>query len=174
VKYLIITNAAGSLNPLIHPGDLMLIDDHINLFFKNPLIGFSVENSSERFVDMSHPYDQELQAITTDVSLKHKIEIKKGVLIGSTGPTYETAAEVRMMQELGGDAGTMSTIPEVIVANQKGLKVLGVSCITNMTTGLSRKKLDHKEVTVVAKKVSTKFGKLIEETIVQIYCKSER
>ncbi len=168
IRYLVITNAAGSLNPLIRPGDLMLIDDHINLFLTNPLIGIGGKSESDRFVDMSAPYSEKLACIAEKAALDLRIELKKGVLIGSSGPTYETAAEVNMMRKLGGDAGTMSTIPEVIVANRLNLEVLGVSCITNMTTGLSGKKLDHREVTEVAALAADRFQKLMEETIVRI------
>lgn len=168
IRYIIITNAAGSLNPLIRPGDIMLIEDHINLFLTNPLIGCSVKSSSDRFIDMSSPYDPELLESARQTGQDIKIQLKKGILSGSTGPTYETAAEVEMMQKLGGDAGTMSTIPEVIVANQLSLKVLGISCITNMTTALSEKKLDHKEVIDTAARMAENFQNLIEGTIVRI------
>jgi purine-nucleoside phosphorylase len=168
IKYLLITNAAGSLNPMIRPGDLMLIDDHINLFFKNPLIGQNTKSAAERFIDMSKPYDPNLIKLAKQTALDLKIELKSGILVSSTGPTYETAAEVKMMQKLGGDAGTMSTVPEVIVANQCGMKVLGISCITNLATGLSQKKLDHQEVTETAGIVADKFQNLVAEIINRI------
>lgn len=168
VRFLIVTNAAGSFNPLFAPGDLMLIDDHINLFFRNPLIGANTNSDTERFVDMSKPYDPRLIAIAERAAREKKISLKKGILVGSTGPCYETAAEVRMMQKLGGDAGTMSTIPEVIVANQTGMRVLGLSCITNYATGLSQRRLHHQEVTETATRVAEKFQDLMEEIITRI------
>ncbi len=172
VEYLVITNAAGSLNLLIRPGNLMLITDHINLFFSNPLVG-QTANTAERFIDMSAPYHPELMKIAEQTALDLGIPLKKGILIGSKGPTYETTAEVELMRRLGGDAAAMSTIPEVIVANQLGLKVLGISCITNLATGLSEHKLDHREVTAVAARVTHEFQKLIEETISRIYRQAE-
>lgn len=173
IRYIIITNASGSLNPLIRPGDLMLIEDHINLFLTNPLIGDSGQSASDRFVDMSEPYDQKLLKIAKQTAQELKIQVQTGVMFGSTGPTYETAAEVIMMQKLGGDAGTMSTIPEVITANQMNMRVLGISCITNMATGLADKKLDHKEVTETASRAAENFRNLIEGIILAIL-KEER
>ncbi len=168
IRYIIITNASGSLNQSIRPGNIMVIEDHINLFLKNPLIGCSARSSSDRFVDMSNPYDIKLLKIAQQTARELKIQVQTGVMCGSSGPTYETAAEVKMMQKLGGDAGTMSTIPEVITANQLGMRVLGISCITNMATGLSDKKLDHKEVTDTANRVAVNFRNLIEGTIIRI------
>jgi purine-nucleoside phosphorylase len=168
IKYLLITNASGSLNPLIRPGDLMLIDDHINLFHKNPLIGQNSRTAADRFIDMSHPYDPILMKLAKQTALDLQIDLKSGVLVSSTGPTYESASEVKMMQKMGGDAGTMSTVPEVIDANQCGMKVLGISCITNLATGLSEKRLDHKEVTETAGIVADKFQNLVSEIISRI------
>ncbi|MHC4149235.1 MAG: purine-nucleoside phosphorylase [Planctomycetota bacterium] len=169
VTHLIVTNAAGSLNPQIRPGDLMLIDDHINFFFKNPLISREPISPEKRFVDLSAPYDPSLIELAEAAAHKLGLGLRKGVLVGSTGPSYESAAEVRMMQILGGDAGSMSTVPEVLVANQMGMRVLGLSCITNMTTGLSENKLDHSEVTEIAAMVGEKFESLMEEIILQIF-----
>ena len=168
IEYLIITNAAGSLNPMIRPGDLMLIDDHINLFHKNPLIGQNSKIAADRFIDMSNPYDPILMKLAKQTALDLQIGLKSGVIVSSTGPTYESAAEVKMMQKMGGDAGTMSTVPEVIVANQCKMKVLGISCITNLATGLSTKKLDHQEVTETAGIVADKFQNLVAEIINRI------
>lgn len=168
VKALIVTNAAGGLNPQFAPGDLMLIEDHINLSFTNPLIGSHIHSHGNRFPDMSEPYYHEYIKIAEQVAQDLHIPIKKGVLCWVTGPSYETAAEVRMLQKVGGDASTMSTIPEVIVAVQRGLKVLGISCITNMATGIGTQKLSHQEVTIVAEKVKSKFNSLIKACIVGI------
>ncbi len=162
VQTLLVTNASGGVNPLFEPGDLMLIEDHINLFFANPLRGKESSTLGPRFPDMSQPYNKELQALALRVAQEEGILLKKGVLVGSRGPTYETAAEIRMFQRLGGDAATMSTVPEVIAANQRGLRVLGISCITNMATGLSAQPLTHEEVTLVADQVQQKFHRLVK------------
>ncbi len=165
VGTLLVTNASGGINPLFRPGDLMLIEDHLNLFFTNPLIGKEESEFGSRFADMSHPYDPELMRLAERVAAEQKIYLQKGVLVGSRGPTYETAAEIRMFQRLGGDAATMSTVPEVIAANHRGMRVLGISCITNMATGLSVQPLSHKEVTIVADQVTGKFHRLVKSII---------
>lgn len=164
-KSLIVTNAAGGVNKTFSPGDLMLITDHINFTFSNPLLGLSISNAEDRFVDMSRVYYPPYIKSAEEISKKINIPIKKGVLFVSKGPCYETAAEIKMVQILGGDAVTMSTIPEVIVAIQKRIKVLGISCITNMATGISNQKLNHHEVTITANKIENKFIKLISEII---------
>ncbi|MFQ5750382.1 MAG: purine-nucleoside phosphorylase [bacterium] len=165
VQYLIVTNAAGGLNPKFSPGDLMLIADHINLMFDNPLSGPNDQSLGPRFPDMSEPYSRQLMDLVEKTALELGIKLQEGVLAASKGPTYESAAEIRMMQRLGGDAGTMSTVPEVITAVYRGLKVLGISCITNMATGLSHKKLSHDEVTEVADLVKEKFSRLLKAVI---------
>jgi len=168
VQYLIVTNAAGGLNRQFRAGDLMLINDHINLMFDNPLIGINDNALGPRFPDMSQPYDRNLQKIAKEAAMDLSIPLHSGILGGLKGPTYETAAEVRMMQLLGADAGTMSTVPEVIVAVFRGLRVLGISCITNQGTGMTSCKLSHDEVTVVADMVQNKFSRLIREIIIRI------
>lgn len=165
IETLIVTNAAGGINPNFVPGDLMVIVDHINLMFDNPLFGPNEERLGPRFPDMSEPYNRELIALAEHVGLEFGIKLQKGVLGALKGPTYETAAEIRMMRWFGADAGTMSTVPEVITAVYRGLKVLGISCITNLATGLSAKKLSHEEVTEVAELVKERFSKLITEII---------
>ncbi len=168
VQHLIVTNAAGGLNPNFRPGDLMIIVDHINLMFDNPLIGPNDPELGPRFPDMSEPYNRRLIELAEKTALDLGIKVQKGVLIASKGPSYETAAEVRMFQRLGGDAATMSTVPEVIVAVYRGLKVLGISCITNLATGLSATKLSHEEVTEVAELVKGKFSSLVKEIILRM------
>jgi len=167
VSHLIVTNAAGGVNPVFQPGDLMLIDDHINLLFNNPLI--APEPGGRRFVDMSAPYSPRLMSLAEQVALDMGVSLRRGVLAATTGPTYETSAEIHMLRRLGADAATMSTVPEVIVANQLGLEVLGISCITNLATGLSEARLDHREVTEVAAMVAGKFQRLVAAVIVKIY-----
>lgn len=169
VTNLIITNAAGGLNPNLKSGDLMVIDDHINLTFDNPLMTSDALPPEERFIDLSEPYDQNLIRIAEGVALELGIRLKKGILAVTKGPSYETAAEVRMMQRMGGDAGSMSTVPEVIVANQLNIRVLGISCITNQATGISESKLDHSEVTEVAARVSKTFEKLVNGIVNRVY-----
>lgn len=169
ITHLIITNAAGGLNAQFRSGDLMVIDDHINFSFRNPLISNESLPPDKRFVDMAEPYDQSLISLSEEVALDLGIHLQKGVLINGLGPSYESAAEVRMLRKLGGDAATMSTVPEVLVANQNKMKVLGFSCITNLATGMTHKKLDHAEVTEIAAQVSDKFQKLMTEIINRIY-----
>ena len=168
VKTLIITNAAGGINPNFRPGDLMIITDHINLMLDNPLFGKNDDAKGPRFPDMSEPYNRDLIQIAEETALDLKIKTHKGVLCALKGPTYESAAEIRMMRRFGGDAGTMSTVSEVIVAVYRGLKVLGISCITNLATGMSAEKLSHDEVTEVADLVKDKFSRLIREIIFRL------
>src|SRR6476620_6830207 len=136
VETLVVTNAAGSVNESFAPGDLMLINDHINCMGTNPLIGANDERFGPRFPDMSEAYNKELRQLAKRIAGKQNLNLKEGVYIGNTGPTYETPAEVRMARVLGGDAVGMSTVPEVIVARHCGMKVLGISCLTNMAAGI--------------------------------------
>jgi purine-nucleoside phosphorylase len=164
VKTLIVTNASGGVNPNFKPGDLMLITDHINNMFQNPLRG-PLHFGGDRFPDMSNPYSKKYFDLIETVAIENKIDLKRGVLYVSTGPSYETAAEVKMIAALGGDVASMSTVPEVIVANQENLEVIGLSCITNQATGISSTPLSHKEVTETAKLVQKKFLALISGII---------
>jgi purine-nucleoside phosphorylase len=157
---LIVTNAAGGIDPHLEPGDLMLIEDHINLQFRNPLRDHDLE-TEERFVDMSEPYDRGLMELAMVVALAQGITLKRGVLGAILGPSYETPAEVRMLSHLGADAACMSTVPEVILANALGLRVLGISCITNPAAGVSPTPLRHSEVQAVAARVSQRFRTLL-------------
>jgi purine-nucleoside phosphorylase len=168
VQKLIVTNAAGGVNPLLAPGDLMLIDDHLNLMFASPLRGRHQRKWGPRWPDMSAPYNQELQAIALRVAMELQIPLRRGVLLASKGPSYETAAEVRMARRLGADALTMSTVPEVIAAVSRRIKVLGISCITNLATGLSPNKLDHAEVTETANRISQTFARLMRGIVKEI------
>jgi purine-nucleoside phosphorylase len=161
IEKLIVTNAAGGLNPLFAPGDLMLIDDHINLMFAGPLRGQHQRKWGPRWPDMSGPYSQELQATALGVAAALQIPLRRGVLLAAKGPSYETAAEIQMARRLGADAVTMSTVPEVIAAVYHRMRVLGISCITNLATGLSHKKLDHAEVTETANRISQTFARLM-------------
>lgn len=157
VKNLIVTNAAGGVNKSYVPGDLMIINDHINFAFTNPLIGKNDEKIGTRFPDMSNAYDKDLINIAKEVSLKYEIGAKEGVYLMMTGPNYETPAEIRMVRILGGDAVGMSTVPEVIAASHCSIKVLGISCITNMAAGINDKPLNHAEVVETSSRVKDKF-----------------
>ena len=131
-KSLLIFSATGGLNPAYSVGDLMLIEDQINFMFANPLVGINDDQLGPRFPDMSRPYDPELNEIAAEVSRKEKFVLHRGVYTSMLGPTYETRAEYRMLRRLGGDAVGMSTVPEVLVARHSGIRVLGVSTITNV------------------------------------------
>lgn len=172
VKLIIVTNAAGGINRLFEPGDLMLITDQINGMFKNPLRG-PLDFGGDRFPDMSNPYSLEYADEIESLALRQNIAMRRGVLYTSTGPNYESAAEIRMISRLGGDAASMSTVPEVIVANQSGIKVVGISCITNMATGISEKPLSHEEVTETANRVRQDFERLIAGMITVFGAKPE-
>ena len=162
IETVILTNAAGAINTDFSPGDLMLITDHINLTGKNPLIGPNNDELGPRFPDSSQIYTKELQDLALDVANDLNISLKKGVYAWWTGPSYETPAEVRMIRILGGDACGMSTVPESIVASHGGLKVLGISCLTNMAAGILDTPLSHDEVIAVANQAKEKFIKLIK------------
>ena len=157
---LFVANAAGGINRDFMPGDLMMIGDHLNLMFVSPLTG-PQQDSDERFPDMSDPYDHELREILTRVAAEQNIVLRSGVYVGHSGPEYETRAEIRMYAMLGGDAVGMSTIPEVITARAVGMRVAGVSCITNMACGITDERLDHATVLRAAAQVEAKFRVLV-------------
>jgi purine-nucleoside phosphorylase len=161
VATLILTNAAGGIRPTFRPGTLMLIADHINLMWKNPLIG-PVAPGDERFPDMSDPYDGVLRTLARAVARDARIPLEEGVYAGLLGPSYETPAEVRMLQRIGADAVGMSTVPEVIAARARGMRCLGFSTITNLAAGLSAQPLSHAEVLEVGTRVAGQLGTLIK------------
>lgn len=158
------SNAAGGVRRTFVPGDLMMIADHINLMFRNPLLG-PVESGDIRFPDMSDPYDRALQIVLQRAAEQIGLSLQVGVYCGLLGPTYETPAEVRMLERLGVDAVGMSTVPEVIVARAIGMRVAAVSCITNKAAGLSLETLNHSEVVEVGKAVASKFEGLVTEFV---------
>lgn len=166
IEILILTNAAGGLNPAFHPGDLMLINDHVNLSGQNPLIGPNDDALGPRFPDMSRVYRQELRDIARRVAAKQGVTLQEGVYIWLTGPNYETAAEVRFFRQVG-DAVGMSTVPEAIVASHAGLPVLAMSCITNIAGGAGEK-LEHAEVVAMGKRVSGTFSRLMTAVIAEV------
>jgi purine-nucleoside phosphorylase len=163
-RTLFVSNAAGGINPAFAPGDLMLIRDHINLMFRNPLIG-GVEPGDERFPDMSQPYDDVLAQLLRDQASALGFALREGVYSGLLGPTYETPAEVRMLARLGADAVGMSTVPEVIVGRAIGMRVAGVSCITNHAAGISTHPLSHAEVLETTALVGQRFETLVERFV---------
>ena len=165
VKTAIITNAAGGINEQFVNGDLMIIEDHINFMGTNALIGENLSEFGTRFPDMTEAYHPELKKKMREVADDLNINIKKGVYIAMSGPTYETPAEIRMAKTFGADAVGMSTVPEVVVLNHGGVEVIGVSCITNMAAGISNLKLSHDEVKETAEMVKGTFTNLIDSFI---------
>ncbi|MGV3708229.1 MAG: purine-nucleoside phosphorylase [Gemmatimonas sp.] len=158
------SNAAGGVRRTLRPGDLMLIADHINLMFRNPLTG-QVEPGDERFPDMSAPYDATLMARIRDAARSLRIPLQEGVYCGLLGPTYETPAEVRMLEKLGVDAVGMSTVPEVIVARALGMRAAAISLITNPAAGLALAPLNHAEVLDVGQQAANSFEALVTEFV---------
>lgn len=165
VHSLVVTNAAGGVNQSFTPGDLMIIDDHLNLMGSNPLIGKNDDDFGPRFPDMSRVYDKEYMEIAAASAGELGITLQTGVYAGNSGPVYETPAEVNMIRTLGGDAVGMSTVPESITAAHTGLRVLGISCISNMASGILDQPLTHDEVIATTKSVEESFIKLIHYII---------
>lgn len=165
VEILIISNAAGCVNDQYCQGDLMIITDHINMMGINPLIGPNYDEFGTRFPDMSEAYDRQLISIAKEEAQKINCEIRDGVYMGFSGPSYETPGEIKMARLLGADAVGMSTVPEVIVANHSGMRVLGISCLTNMAAGILDKPLSHQEVIESSSKVKKTFIQLVENIV---------
>jgi purine-nucleoside phosphorylase len=165
VKVLVLTNAAGSVNVNYKPGELMVISDHINLMGINPLVGPNEEQLGLRFFDMSEAYDPALRGIAEKACWKAGVTVRHGVYVAVAGPSYETPAEIRAFRTLGADAVGMSTVPEVIAARHMGLRVLAISCITNLAAGVSKKKLDHLEVLEVGRKVQASLADVLARII---------
>lgn len=164
----IVTNAAGGLKKSFTPGDLMLIEDHINLMGTNPLIGENYEEFGVRFPDMSEPYNLDFLKKGEDAFIESGITIKKGVYAAVTGPSYETKAEIRYLALIGADTVGMSTVPEVITLNYLGIKCVGISCITNLATGIAEKPHKHEDVVKSAAKSAEKLAEVIEKIIEKI------
>ena len=162
IKNLLLTNAAGGANPSYNPGTLMLISDHINYSGANPLIGENLDEFGPRFPDVSDLYTKELRIAVKEKAAAAGIHLEEGVYMMFTGPNYETPAEVRMAQILGADAVGMSTAPEALVAGHCGMRIVGVSCITNHAAGVTDAKLDHSEVVEIAARVHDTFQSLVE------------
>lgn len=165
VNRLIVTNAAGSLNPEFTPGSLMLIKDHINFSGQNPLVGANDESTGPRFPDMSNAYDRDMRRQAKELAAKLGINLPEGVYLMVLGPNFETAAEIRAFRTLGADAVGMSTVPEVIAAVHAGIKVLAVSAVTNFGTGLQETPLSHEETIAGAARASSALTALITNYI---------
>jgi len=168
VKNLILTNAAGGINPNFQPGALMLISDHINFMFQSPLRGNHDDRLGARFPDMTEVYSREYQRIAQRCARELGIRLESGVYLAMQGPNYETPAEIRMMRVLGGDAVGMSTVPEAIVAKQMGLHVLGISLISNAAAGMLDQPINHVEVMEAGARVAEQFIALLKKIISQI------
>ncbi|HEX4418659.1 MAG TPA: purine-nucleoside phosphorylase [Kofleriaceae bacterium] len=164
-RLLIVTNAAGGLNPAWPPGTLMLIRDHIDLLRDHALRGPNDDRLGPRFPDMTAAYAPELRALVARTAAEAGIALTEGVYVAMPGPTYETPAEVRMVQRLGGDAVGMSTVPEVCAARHMGARVIGLSCITNQAAGITGEALSHAEVTETAARVRTTFERLLDQIL---------
>ncbi len=164
----ILTNAAGGINESFSPGDLMLISDHINFTGYNPLRGPNAAEWGDRFPDMSRAYDRELAALAKNVAQDQGFSLQEGVYCGLAGPNFETPAEIRMLRAWGADAVGMSTVPEVLAARQAGLRVLGLSCISNLAAGVTGQPLSHEEVFETAKKAEARFSTLLQGLIARL------
>ncbi len=162
IETVVVTNAAGGVNRTFTPGDLMLINDHINNAGANPLIGPNDSKLGVRFPDMSTAYTPSLQELGREVAKDLNISLKEGVYVWNSGPSYETPAEIRMLEKVGGDAVGMSTVPEVIVARHAEMNVIGISCITNMAAGILNQPLSHEEVIETTEKAKEDFLNLVK------------
>lgn len=160
-SHLVITNAAGGINASYRPGDLVVLSDHLNLTGRNPLIGPNDDALGPRFPDMSTAYTPALRALALEVGAEQGLTLREGVYAGLLGPTYETPAEIRMLRTLGADTVGMSTVCEVIAARHMGMRIFGISCVTNLAAGISATELDHSEVEETAKLARAAFQGLV-------------
>lgn len=167
VTDLVLTNAAGGVDPLLEPGDLLLLNDHLNLMFRHPLVG-PVQAGEERFPDMSAPYDPALRRLAMAAARELGIPLREGVYAAVTGPSYETPAEVRMLARMGAHAVGMSTVPEATVAAALGLRCVAFSMVTNKAAGLSLDPLSHEEVMEVGARAGASLGKLLTALVARL------
>jgi purine-nucleoside phosphorylase len=167
-RSLVVTNAAGAINPGFSAGDLMLIDDHLNLQGTNACVGPNLDRLGPRFFDMTYAYDRAYRALAREAAARRGIELREGVYAAMLGPSYETPAEIRMLAALGADAVGMSTVPEVTAANHAGMRVVGISCLSNMAAGVLDTPLDHAEVMATGERVRAVFTRLIDELVAAI------
>lgn len=165
IRVLVVTNAAGAINKSFSPGDLMLIEDHLNLLGDNPLMGKNDLELGPRFPDMSEAYSKNLRNLAYEAAADLGMTLQVGIYAAFSGPSYETPAEIHYLRAIGADAVGMSTVPEVIVASHAGMNILGISCITNMAAGVLDRKLGHEEVVDTANKVKTKFICLLKKIL---------
>jgi purine-nucleoside phosphorylase len=165
VRHLVLTNSCGAINEQFKPGELMIINDHINTVGINPLIGRNMDVFGPRFPDASNIYSKRMREIARDVAKRNNQLIREGVYAWWSGPSYETPAEIRMLRIMGADAVGMSTVPEALVASHMQMEVLGISCLTNMASGILPQPLSHQEVLDVAKTVGDMFASLLIEIV---------
>lgn len=168
VEAIVVTNAAGGIRADMHPGDLMLLRDHLNLMGVNPLRGPNDPAIGQRFPDMSHAYDPELREAAKTAAAAAGIPLSEGIYAGLCGPSYETPAEIRYLRTIGADAVGMSTVPEVIAARHLGVRALGISCITNLAAGLGGSTLNHDEVEETARKARARFEGLLRGLLAEL------
>lgn len=168
IETVVLTNAAGAVNKDFLPGDMMLITDHINMTASNPLIGANEDELGTRFPDMSRAYDRQLAQIARDVARQQQMKLREGVYMWLTGPTFETPAEIRMARTLGADAVGMSTVPEVITARHGDMRILALSCMTNMAAGVLDQPLSHAEVLETAGRVRSAYKAFLSQLIPRI------
>ena len=164
IEVVVLTNAAGGIHSQLDAGSLMLIDDHINFIGRSPLSG-PVQGGETRFPDMSAPYDADLRSLAREAALEERIPLIEGTYAGLLGPSYETPAEVRMLQHLGADVVGMSTVPETITARASGLRVLGFSLVTNKGSGLSPDTLDHADVVAVGRRAGKDLERILRRVV---------
>jgi purine-nucleoside phosphorylase len=174
VKAVVLTNAAGGVRLSFRPGDLMLMTDHINAIGTNPLVGANVDALGPRFPDMSVVYDAKLRAVVKAEARRLRIPLKEGVYVALHGPSYETPAEIKMWRKLGADAVGMSTVPEAIALRHAGVRVVGISTITNMAAGIFKKPLNHVEVLETTRRVGARFVRLLEASVPKIAAAVEK
>ena len=167
VRTVVLTNAAGGLRPGFRPGTLMLIADHVNLTWRNPLTG-PVAPDEQRFPDMSDPYDRTLRTIAREVAIEAKVPLEEGVYAGLLGPSYETPAEIRMLQRFGADAVGMSTVSEVVVAGALAMSCVGFSLITNLAAGLSSERVSHEEVLAMGQRAAGRLAVVLQGVIARL------
>jgi len=165
VRTLLLTNAAGTLNTEFTPGSLMLISDHLNLLGDNPLRGENDPRFGPRFPDLSSVYAPELQSVVIDEARAMGLNVRRGIYAGLSGPSYETPAEIHMLRTLGADAVGMSTVPEAIVARHMNMRVVGISCITNLAAGVSDVPVDHSQVMATGERVRAEFSELLKRVL---------
>lgn len=168
IKTLLVSNASGGLNPDFKVGDIMMITDHINMFGNSPLIGPNLDELGPRFPDMSEAYDRGLKGSALKIASDNGIDLKQGVYVGVTGPTFETPAEYKMFRLLGGDAIGMSTVPEVIVARHMGMRVFGLSIITDSGVPGEIVEITHEEVQEVAKRAEPQLSLIVKEVVASL------